>query len=116
MKAVHVIADLYQVQNNNALKDLRVLQSIMFDIATTLRLSIVNESGHQFLPFGATSVLVLSESHFSAHTWYETKQIHMDLFTCNADALDIDRFVGLVKDAFETECVAWKLIDRPLEA
>ena len=81
MKGVHIIADLYDVLNTDALKNLQALQSMMFEVASSLRLSIVSESGHQFRPFGATAVLILAESHFSAHTWYETRQVHIDLFT-----------------------------------
>ena len=47
-------------------------------------LDIVSESYKQFDPVGVTGVYLLSESHFSIHTWPEHGYIGLDLFSCVA--------------------------------
>lgn len=112
----HVIADAYDVSNVDALKNLSALQNVVREVARSLQLTVVAEAGHQFEPFGATCVLVLAESHLSAHTWYERNQVHLDLFTCAGEELDVPRFVSLLQDGFATSQISFKVIDRPLSS
>ncbi len=64
MKGTHLIVDFKGVSNIDALKNLDVLQEVQRGVAKACQLTVVDESGYQFRPHGATSVLVLSESHF----------------------------------------------------
>ena len=40
---------------------------------------------HSFHPYGYSAVILLSESHFSIHTWPEKNLAQVDLFSCNPD-------------------------------
>lgn len=46
-------------------------------------LTMVGESFHQFVPGGATGVVVLAESHLAVHTWPEIGFVTVDLYVCN---------------------------------
>jgi S-adenosylmethionine decarboxylase len=46
-----------------------------------LRLTRVSDHTHYFGP-GVSSVIILSESHLSAHTWPELGYVHLDVVTC----------------------------------
>jgi S-adenosylmethionine decarboxylase len=46
-----------------------------------LRLTRVSDHTHYFGP-GVSSVIILSESHLSAHTWPEIGYVHLDIVTC----------------------------------
>jgi hypothetical protein len=59
------------------------LEACMDRVANECRFSVVGRSFHQFVPFGATGVLVLSESHFSAHTYPEHGIVYVDVFCCS---------------------------------
>lgn len=48
------------------------------------RFTVVAEARKHFVPHGVTSVLVLSESHFTIHTYPEHRYVSMDLYICNA--------------------------------
>jgi S-adenosylmethionine/arginine decarboxylase-like enzyme len=48
-------------------------------------LHVVGECHYQFHPKGATAMYLLTESHLSAHTFYETNKIIVDLFCCSVD-------------------------------
>lgn len=61
------------------------LQDIMDRIATVCNFHVVARAFHQFEPQGATGVLVLSESHFSAHTYPEFGKVYIDVFCCSKD-------------------------------
>ena len=59
------------------------LEACMDRVANECRFSVVGRSFHQFAPHGATGVLVLSESHFSAHTYPEHGTVYVDVFCCS---------------------------------
>ncbi len=49
------------------------------------RLTVVRESSHAFEPQGLTCVCILAESHFTLHTYPESRYLSMDVYSCNAD-------------------------------
>ncbi len=56
----------------------------MDKVVEELKLNVVvSECSHQFSPYGATMVCLLSESHLSIHTFVDEGKITLDLFTCN---------------------------------
>lgn len=48
-------------------------------------LTVVNKIEHRFEPHGETIVFILSESHFTLHTYPENKFISMDIYVCNLE-------------------------------
>lgn len=44
--------------------------------------TIVNKAVHAFHPQGLTLLYLLTESHFSLHTWPEQRKIRIDFFSC----------------------------------
>lgn len=62
-----------------------VLNDIMNRVAERCEFHVVSRAFHQFDPQGATGVLVLAESHFSAHTYPEDKKVYVDVFCCSVD-------------------------------
>lgn len=59
------------------------LVPLMDQVVKELELTEVNRAFHQFEPYGVTGVIVLSESHFSAHTYPEHESVYLDLFCCS---------------------------------
>ena len=59
------------------------LEPKMDAVAQECEFTVVNRAFHQFEPFGVTGVLVLAESHFSAHTYPEENLIYIDVFCCS---------------------------------
>ena len=113
MGGTHLIVDLVGVQNIDALKSLVALQEIQRRVAEACKLTVVDTSGFQFCPHGATSVLVLSESHFSIHTWWEQAEAHADIFCCS-DRFDPTLAVTLLKTYLGAETANWAVVERPL--
>jgi len=88
----HLLIELYdcnrQIINNVIKIEELLLESVKISGATAL-----NQSFHKFSPHGVSGVVVISESHFSIHTWPEYGYCALDIFTCgneikNEKALD----------------------------
>jgi len=45
----------------------------------------LNSTFHKFSPHGVSGVVVISESHFSIHTWPEYGYCALDIFTCGTE-------------------------------
>ncbi len=83
----------------------------MEQIIKELGLTEVNRAFHQFDPFGATGVIVLSESHFSAHTYPENASVYLDLFCCSKD-FKPDKAKECIQRVFKANCFDFKYIPR----
>jgi len=81
----------------------------MSSLATELNLNVVSACSHQFEPQGATHILLLSESHFSIHTFPETERITIDLYCCKD--LDWTKAVYAIGNKFKGKLYA-RLISR----
>ena len=57
-------------------------EKVIYKIAKAAKVEILNVSSHEFEPQGFTLVALLSESHFSFHTFPEKGVISFDFFTC----------------------------------
>lgn len=57
-------------------------KKLMHSIAKKLNYTVLKSSSHQFIPNGFTSVLLLSESHISIHTWPEKQFAIFEMVTC----------------------------------
>jgi S-adenosylmethionine decarboxylase proenzyme len=87
------------------------LQTIMNRIAERNEFTVVSHAFHQFEPHGATGVLVLAESHFSAHTYPEFNKIYLDVFCCSDD-FDPEFCIVSIEEEFAAYKGTWKIIDR----
>ena len=84
---------------------------LMEHVVTELGLTEVNRAFHQFEPFGATGVIVLSESHFSAHTYPENASVYLDIFCCSND-FKPDKAKECIQRIFRADCFDFKYIPR----
>ena len=57
-------------------------EKVIYKIAKAAKVEILNVSSHEFQPQGFTLVALLSESHFSFHTFPERNVVSFDFFTC----------------------------------
>lgn len=87
------------------------LRPTMYQVCEELKLTVVNEAFHQFEPIGTTGVLVLSESHFSAHTYPESSKVYVDLFCCSKD-FKPDKAADVIRILFRAEAFDWSYVQR----
>jgi len=78
---VHIVADLYGC-NPEIIKSAESMAEIFEGAVKHAELNKLSSYYHQFKPFGATGVVVISESHLSFHTWPEHRYVAIDVYTC----------------------------------
>lgn len=76
----HWVVQLHGVTPER-IDDPEALVSNLRQAVDDLRLTHVSDHTHYFGP-GVSSVIILSESHLSAHTWPEIGYVHLDVVTC----------------------------------
>lgn len=101
---VHLIIDVYDIYNIESIKFVNKIQSLMNDIIIKCNLNVVGELTHQFEPFGATMIYLLSESHLSVHTYPEMKMITLDLYSCNIN-INTDEVINIINQFFKNKCI-----------
>ena len=106
----HLLLRLYEVENIAALKDVRRLEHEMDHVVSAMKLCVVGRMSHQFEPFGATMIYLLSESHCSAHTFWEEQEVYIDLFCCTD--FDEDRAIDAFCTVFQTQSFDHSIVDR----
>ncbi len=81
IKGIHYILD-FEEMPFDLLNDSEKLE-IIFETALDIsKLTILEKKIHKFEPQGLTGIYLLSESHFSYHSWPEKGMISLDLYTC----------------------------------
>ncbi|RUM91728.1 MAG: S-adenosylmethionine decarboxylase [Thermovibrio sp.] len=80
---VHIVADLYGC-DPEVLKSAESMAEIFEGAVKHANLNKLSAYYHQFEPYGATGVVVISESHLSFHTWPEHGYVAIDVYTCGS--------------------------------
>ncbi|MBN1837293.1 MAG: adenosylmethionine decarboxylase [Spirochaetales bacterium] len=106
----HVLAELYGVRKD-LLSEVSVVREIMYKIMREAGFTEVGETFHQFEPYGVTGIILLSESHFSIHTWPEKDMLAADIFSCSGRAHALAAFKAL-KSCFEPTRIRHKIVER----
>ncbi|HID78863.1 MAG TPA: adenosylmethionine decarboxylase [Planctomycetaceae bacterium] len=106
----HVLGELYGC-SPDALKEVSAIRCLMRQVVDASGFHVVGEQFHQFNPHGVTGVLVLSESHFSIHTWPELGLVAADIFTCGEQQNAVDAFQKLC-DLLRPSKVTKRVITR----
>ena len=80
-------------------------------VAEKCGFTVVARAFHQFEPHGATGVLVLAESHFSAHTYPELNKVYIDVFCCSPH-FDPVVCIDIIKEEFSAPSGSWEIVVR----
>ncbi len=79
--ARHLIVDFYDC-DINILLDCKKLEKILILSAKKIWVTIISSNFNIFEPQWVSWVVILSESHFTIHTWPEYCYAAVDIFTC----------------------------------
>lgn len=107
----HMLINIKDIPNPNVFNTIEGIKPLLDVVIEKCDLHVVSEAGHQFSPFGATYVYVLSESHMSIHTYPEKNTAYMDIFCCNPK-FDCAAAAKIIKDTFETNNVNYDVCYR----
>jgi spermidine synthase len=68
--------------DSEEINNLEKIKKVMKKALKSCGFKILNESSHKFQPQGITICFLLSESHFTCHSWPKSERICFDLFSC----------------------------------
>lgn len=106
-KGDHVLADIYTARDYSG----KELVGYCRQCIASSGMSIEREVIVKFEPVGLTAVWVLSESHFTLHTYPEHKYISVDCYTCGDEGKPADA-INYLLQALELSEYSFKQIDR----
>ena len=108
-KGYHVIADVWlnEYPEDN-------IAEVQLGIGEAIEeyLTIVGFKDHQFNEQAFTAVWLLSESHFSIHTYPERNFVSLDLYTCGERTASTLQIMGDIMGNFNVKEANVKVIDR----
>lgn len=81
MKGYHILADFIGCPSPY-LEQAEDLKRVLLEAASAGNFDVVGQCFYQFEPSGATGVLLLEQSHISAHSWPELGFIAVDIYSC----------------------------------
>ena len=99
----HILVDIKNISSDK-LKLVEDIKPFLDKLVEELKLNVVGECSHQFkkdnVPYGATMIYLLAESHLSIHTFVDQGKITLDLFTCSL-GVEYDNLKSIIKDFFD---------------
>jgi len=96
-----------------AVDDAAETAELLLDMARLAHLTPIGNVSHQFSPQGVTALLLVSESHLSAHTWPELEYAALDVCSCKELTSDVLRKLeAAVRAAFSCREVVGELSHR----
>ncbi|MDD5022670.1 MAG: adenosylmethionine decarboxylase [Candidatus ainarchaeum sp.] len=108
---MHIVAEIY-LDNPDVLNDEKRIVDALVDSAVYGNMTVINVSSHKFSPHGVTSLVLLSESHISIHTWPEYGYAAIDIFACGKG--DPEKSLEKLKSLLPVKDLKVLKIDRGL--
>ncbi|MFI6173653.1 adenosylmethionine decarboxylase [Nocardia sp. NPDC051052] len=107
----HVLAEFGGV-DATLCNDLERLESALRESLIAAGVTICDVVHKQFDPQGVTVLALLSESHASIHTYPESGDIFVDVFTCGSIGAGASKAVELLRDRLSPKDVRMQVIRR----
>ena len=109
----HLLVELYNCETN-VINDVLRIEELLLEAVKISGATTLNSTFHKFSPHGVSGVVVISESHFSIHTWPEYGYGAMDFYTCGSH-VDPEKGLNYAVDAFGASTSHITEITRGLE-
>lgn len=96
----HVTIECYNC-DTDVLNNSTQLEQVCLETVRRSGATILSSHFHYYAPQGISGVIIISESHFTVHTWPEYKYAACDFFSCS-DSIDIQRALDSLKEFFHS--------------
>lgn len=93
------------------LDDRKAVHRVMTEAVEASGATMIQPFFHQFAPQGVSGVVIISESHFSIHTWPEYGYAAVDIFTCG-DQIDMDVAANILRRGLQAQGMQKMLLSR----
>lgn len=93
------------------LDDNDTVSRVMTEAVEASGATLIQPFFHQFAPQGVSGVVIISESHFTIHTWPEYGYAAVDIFTCG-DQIDMEVAMETLRSGFRAASIQKMLLTR----
>jgi len=106
----HLLIEMYDC-NKKTINDVAKIEQLLLKAVNISKATALTQSFHKFSPHGVSGVVVISESHFSIHTWPEYGYCALDIFTCGTD-IESEKALDFLKAEFESASISVTEVKR----
>jgi S-adenosylmethionine decarboxylase len=110
----HLLVELYGCKSESLQKEVYVGE-VMRSAASESKATIVEQSFHEFKPYGVSGAVIIQESHYTIHTWPEHRYAAVDLFYCGGTVL-VHRAIEVLNERFQPERIKFLIVRRGLQS
>jgi S-adenosylmethionine decarboxylase len=111
MLGKELIADVEDIEDYSVLETIDGIRPLMEKIIENCGLNGVGKCEHQFSPYGATMLYLLSESHLTVHTYVKERSCSINLYTCNPNT-DFKEALEIIYKFFKQPFIIKKIMER----
>ena len=105
----HYILDCFDC-DPEVIKFVASTREVLLRAVEESKATLIDDLFHQFDPVGVSGVVLISESHFSVHTWPESGFAGVDIFTCGP--MEPQKAIDIIKAGFGAKKVNVKVLSR----
>ena len=109
----HLLIELFGCDHASLEKE-DIVGVAMRDAAVASKATVVEQSFHEFKPYGVSGAVIIQESHYTIHTWPEHGYAAVDLFYCGGSVL-VHKAVDVLKERFKPQRIKFLVVRRGLE-
>ena len=106
-----LIIDVEDIENDSVLETIDGIRPLMEKIIENCKLNVVGKCEHQFSPYGATMLYLLSESHLTVHTYVNERACSINLYSCNPNT-DFVEALDVIYKFFKKPFIIKKIMER----
>lgn len=110
----HLLVELFGCKGS-MLEAEKTVGEVMVEAARVSEATIVEQSFHEFKPYGVSGAVIIQESHYTIHTWPEHGYAAVDLFYCGG-TVKVHRAVELLQDRFQPKRIKFLVVRRGLQS
>ena len=110
----HLLVEMYGC-DGDLLKAESYVGDVMREAAVESKATVVEQSFHEFKPYGVSGAVIIQESHYTIHTWPEHEYAAVDLFYCGGTVL-VHRAVEVLRERFKPTRIKFLVVRRGLQS
>lgn len=110
----HLLIEMYGCKGS-LLETEASVGTAMLDAAAISEATIVEQSFHEFKPYGVSGAVIIQESHYTIHTWPEHGYAAVDLFYCGG-TVKVHRALELLRERFQPSRIKFLVVRRGIQS
>ncbi|CAN5526269.1 hypothetical protein BH11ARM2_BH11ARM2_01760 [soil metagenome] len=110
----HLLIEMYGCDHASLERE-DAVGNAMRDAAADSEATIVDQSFHEFKPYGVSGAVIIQESHYTIHTWPEHGYAAIDLFYCGG-TVKVHKAIDTLRERFRPARIKFMVVRRGLES